>query len=204
VSEVLYLSLQHLYLSICALAIGCAVGLPLAILLSRARHAAPAALALAAAVETVPSIALLGLLMLLPVVGGVGPRPAIAALALYSLMAIVDNSYTGIVSVDRALVDAGRGLGMTELQLLRFVELPQALPAIFAGVRISAVLCIATATAASYIGAGGLGDLVFRGVARGDGAMVMRGALPAIAMSLAAQFGLVRVERRLSRWSKPS
>jgi osmoprotectant transport system permease protein len=203
VSEVLGLSLQHLYLSLCALAIGCAVGLPLAILLSRARPAAPAVLALAAAVETVPSIALLGLLMLVPVVGGIGTRPAIAALALYSLMAIVDNAYTGLVSVDRALVDAGRGLGMTELQLLRFVELPQALPAIFAGVRISAVLCIATATAASYIGAGGLGDLVFRGVARGDGSMVLRGAVPAIAMSLAAQFGLARVERRLSRWSRP-
>lgn len=203
-SELPRLCAQHLWLSGSALLIGCALGLPLAIALSRARRFAPGALMLAGAVQTIPSIALLGLLMLFPLVGGIGAKPAIAALSLYSLMAVLDAAYTGITTVDAALVDAGRGLGMTDLQLLRLVELPQALPSIFAGIRISAVLCVATATAASYIGAGGLGDLIFRGVARGDSALVAQGAIPAIAMSLFAQYSLLAVERRLRRWASRS
>ncbi len=193
------LAMQHAAMVCVALAGAAAAGIPLGILLSRRPRLAPLVLGLAAAAQTVPSVALLALLLLAPVIGGIGARPAVAALFLYSVLAVLENTVAGLRSVDPDLVDAGRGMGMTEGELLRLVELPLALPVIAAGLRLSAVSCVATATVASYVGAGGLGDLIFRGVGRANDAMVAWGALPAILMSLGAHAGLSWVERRLAR-----
>lgn len=198
-AEIARLSAEHLGLAGAALLLALAAGVPLGALLTRRRGWAPWVLGAAGTVQTVPSVALLALLLLAPGVGGIGARPAIAALFLYALMTVVESVYSGIVSVDPTLVDAGRGLGMTEWQLLRLVELPQAAPVLVSGLRMSAVLCLGTATAASYIGAGGLGDLIFRGVGRGDPRMVAWGAIPATAMAVAAHLALLGAERRLAR-----
>ncbi|MBI4371410.1 MAG: ABC transporter permease [Elusimicrobia bacterium] len=198
-AEIGALTLQHLGLSGAALGLAVLAGFPLGVLLTRRRRLAPWVLGGAAAVQTIPSVALLGLLLLLPAVGGIGARPAVTALFLYSLMTVVESVYAGVVSVDPALVDAGRGLGMTERQILRLVELPLALPVLVSGLRMSAVLCLGTATAASYIGAGGLGDLIFRGVGRGNPYMVAWGALPATLMAVGVHLALVAWERRLAR-----
>lgn len=197
--EILRLTLEHLALSGAALGLALAAGAPLGVLLSRRRALAPWVLGAAATVQTVPSPALLGLLMAVPLVGGIGWRPAVTALFLYSLMTVVESVYAGLDSVDPATVDAGRGLGMTEPQLLAHVELPQALPVLIAGLRISAVWCLGTATVASYIGAGGLGDLIFRGVGRGNAHMVAWGALPVTVMAVVLHLGLTALERRLRR-----
>ena len=121
------------------------------------------------------------------------------ALFLYSLLAIIEGVYAGLRQVDPDLIETGRALGMNDYQLLRLVELPLALPSVAAGLRLAAVTCVATATVASYVGAGGLGDLIFRGVGRAHAAMVAWGALPAILMSLAAHAVLTALERRLAR-----
>jgi len=201
--EIFSLSLEHLGMVAAAMALGTAVGVPLGVLLTRKRRLAPYVLGIATTFQTMPSIALLGLLMVLPVVGGIGMRPAVTALFLYSLLAIVENTYIGIQQVHQPTVSAGRGMGMTDFQVLRMIEIPQALPVIVAGVRISAVVSVATATVASYIGAGGLGDLIFRGVARANNAMVLWGAIPAITMSLIAHRLLTWFERRLQAKAAP-
>lgn len=200
-AEILRLTFEHCAMVGAAMALGVLAGVPLGILLTRKKKLAPVILGTATTLQTIPSVALLGLLMLLPVIGGIGIKPAIAALFLYSLLAIVENTYAGIEQVHRPTIDAGRGMGMTDAQILGFIELPQALPIIVAGIRISAVVCVATATIASYIGAGGLGDLIFRGVGRANNAMVAWGALPAIALSLAVHQCLSLFERRLKSGS---
>lgn len=197
--EILRLTLEHLGLAGAALGLALLAGAPLGVLLSRRRRLAPWALGAAAAVQTIPSPALLGLLMAAPLVGGIGWRPAVAALFLYALMTVVESVHAGLGSVDPATVDAGRGLGMTEWQLLSLVELPQALPVLVAGLRMSAVGCLGIATVASYIGAGGLGDLIFRGVGRGNYAMVAWGAIPATLMAVGLHLALTAWERRLRR-----
>jgi osmoprotectant transport system permease protein len=198
-AEILRLTLQHLQLTGASLGLALLVGLPLGVFLSRRRRLAPWVLGAAATIQTVPSVALLGLLLLMPLVGGIGAKPAIAALFLYALMTILESVYAGLISVSPTLVDTGRGLGMTELELLRFVELPQALPMLVAGLRMSTVLVIGTATVAAYIGAGGLGDLIFRGVSRSNPEMIAWGAIPATLLAVAAHLGLTALERRLAR-----
>lgn len=198
-AEIGALTLQHAGMVGAALAAAAAVGLPLGVLLARRPRWAGPVLWLATAVQTIPSVALLALLLLAPVVGGIGARPAVTALFLYSLLAILEGTHAGLRQVDPALSDTGRAMGMTEAQLLARVELPLALPAVAAGLRVAAVTCVATATVASYVGAGGLGDLIFRGVGRANDAMVAWGAAPAILMSLAAHGSLSWAEGRLAR-----
>lgn len=198
-AEIGFLALQHAAMVAVAMSAAAAVGLPLGVLLSRRPRLAGPVLGLATAIQTVPSVALLAVLLFAPVIGGIGARPAVTALFLYSLLAIIEGVHAGLRQVDPDLIETGRALGMSEAQLLRLVELPLALPSVAAGLRLAAVTCVATATVASYVGAGGLGDLIFRGVGRAHDAMVAWGALPAIAMSLAAHAGLTALERRLAR-----
>jgi len=199
--EILRLSVEHIGMVSAAMTMGIVVGIPLGILLTRRKNWAPWILGITTALQTIPSVALLGLLMLL--LGGIGKTPAIAALFLYSLLAIVENTFVGIQQVHAPTVEAGRGMGMTDMQLLTMIEIPQALPVIVAGVRISSVICVATATIASYIGAGGLGDLIFRGVGRYNHAMVAWGAVPAIAMSLIIHRALTLLEHKLEARAVP-
>jgi osmoprotectant transport system permease protein len=175
-----------------------AVGLPVGIVITRRPRWRGPVLGLANVVQTIPSLALFGFLIPLPLIGGIGARTAVVALVLYGLLPIVRNTYTGITSVDPAVREAGRGMGMTDRQLLLMVDLPLALGVILAGVRIATVVNVGTATIAAAIGAGGLGVYIFRGVAMVNDALILAGALPAALMALAADGLLGLAERRLA------
>jgi osmoprotectant transport system permease protein len=196
--EVLGLIGQHLYLVAISTGVAIAVGLPVGIVLTRRPRWRGPVLGLANVVQTIPSLALFGFLIPLPLIGGIGARTAVVALVLYGLLPIVRNTYTGITSVDPAVREAGRGMGMTDRQLLLMVDLPLALGVILAGVRIATVVNVGTATIAAAIGAGGLGVYIFRGVAMVNDALILAGALPAALMALAADGLLGLAERRLA------
>ena len=198
-AEMIQRSIEHLYLVIVAIVISTIVGIPLGILVTRKPKLKKPILGLANIMQTIPSLALFGLLIPVPVLGGIGDRTAIIALTLYSLLPIIRNTYTGIIGVDPAITEAGTGMGMTDMQLLWQVELPLALGVILAGVRVAAVIAIGLATIAAAIGAGGLGVLIFRGVATVNNQLLLAGAIPAAAIALVADFGLGFVEARLSK-----
>lgn len=147
--------------------------------------------------QTIPSLALFGLLIPVPVIGGIGATPAIIALALYSLLPIIRNTYAGIVGVDPAIREAGRGMGMTEQQLLLQVEIPLAMTVILAGVRVATVIAIGVATIAAAIGAGGLGELIFRGISTVNDQLILAGAIPAAIIALLADFAIGWLEKQL-------
>jgi osmoprotectant transport system substrate-binding protein/osmoprotectant transport system permease protein len=193
--EMLGLVGQHLVLVLLSTSLAVALGVPLGIAMTRRPRLARPTLALAGVLQTIPSLALFGFLLPLPLVGGVGARTAIVALVLYALLPILRNTYTGILQVDPAVAEAATGLGMTEGQRLSMVELPLALPVILAGVRIAAVVSVGTATIAAAVGAGGLGTYVFRGLATVDTRLVLAGAVPAAALALVVDALLARVEK---------
>lgn len=196
--EVLGLAWQHVYLVTISTGTAILIGVPLGIALTRRPAWRNPVLGLANVFQTVPSLALFGFLIPLPFLGGIGARTAIVALVLYALLPIVRNTYTGIVSVDPAVREAGRGMGMTDGQLLRLVELPLSMGVILAGVRVATVVGVGTATIAAAIGAGGLGVYIFRGVATVDNTLILAGALPAALMAIAADGLLGLAERRLA------
>jgi osmoprotectant transport system permease protein len=194
-SELLALAGQHVFLVLLATILAVAVGLPLGLALARSPRLARPVLALAGIAQTIPSLALFGLLIPVPFVGGIGARTAVVALVLYALLPVLRNTHAGILQVDPAVREAATGMGMTDGQRLRMVELPLALPVILAGVRIAAVVSVGTATIAAAIGAGGLGTYVFRGIATLDSRLVLAGAVPAAALALLVDGLLARVER---------
>lgn len=196
--EVVALVGQHVYLVAVSTAAAVVIGVPLGIMLSRRPAWRGPVLGLANVFQTVPSLALFGFLIPLPFIGGIGARTAIVALVVYGLLPVVRNTYTGIAGVDPAVREAGRGMGMTDGELLRMVELPLSLGVILAGVRVATVVGVGTATIAAAIGAGGLGVYIFRGVATVDDTLILAGALPAALMALAADGLLGLVERRLA------
>ncbi len=196
--EIWQRSLQHLGLVLMATSIAVLIGIPLGILITRQPKLGRPILGFANVMQTIPSLALFGFLLPIPIIGGIGARTAIVALILYSLLPIVRNTYIGITSVDPAIREAGRGLGMSDRQLLLQVEMPLAIGVILAGVRVATVIGIGLATIAAAIGAGGLGEFIFRGVAIVDNQLILAGAIPAAIMALAADFGLGWLERRLT------
>lgn len=200
-AEIVQHSLEHLYLVTVAILIAIIVGIPLGILITRKPKLRKPILGMANIMQTIPSLALFGLLIPVPVLGGIGSRTAIIALTLYSLLPIIRNTYTGIIGVDAAVREAGKGMGMTDMQLLLQVEIPLALGVMIAGVRVAAVIAIGLATIAAAIGAGGLGVFIFRGVATVNNQLLFAGAIPAALMALIADFGLGLVEKRLSKGS---
>ena len=171
----------HIGLTVVALAIAILIGLPLGIILTRYKKFSPSALGVIGIIQTIPSIALLG--FLLPLLG-IGVTPAIVALFLYALLPIVRNTYTGIEEVDPAVREAARGMGMSDLQILVNVELPLAVPVIFAGIRTATVINVGVATLCALIGAGGLGAFIFRGIALNNVYMILAGAIPAAILAL--------------------
>lgn len=195
--EILALTGQHVLLVLAATAIAVAIGVPLGVALTRRPRLARPVLGFANVVQTIPSLALFGFLIPLPVLGGIGARTAIVALVVYSLLPILRNTHAGILSVDPAVVEAAVGLGMTPGQRMRLVELPLALPVVLAGVRVAVVVGIGLATIAAAIGAGGLGVLIYRGVATVDHRLILAGAVPAALLALAFDFGLGAVEKRV-------
>jgi osmoprotectant transport system permease protein len=194
-AEILSLSLQHLRLVGITIAIAAALALPAAVLLARRPAARRWVLGFTNIAQTVPSLALFG--FLLPFIG-IGEQTAIAALTLYALLPIVRNTLTGILGVDAAVRESALAMGMTRRQILWQVELPLAVPSIVAGLRIATVTTIGTATIAAFIGAGGLGVFLVRGIAMMDKQALLAGALPAAAMALLADEGLEWIERKLS------
>lgn len=196
-NEVLQLTLEHLWLVGTATLAAVAVGVPLGILLTRRPFLSKPVLGGANVMQTIPSLALFGFLLPLPWVGERAEYLAILALTLYALLPILRNTHAGITGVDRAVVEAARGMGMTGRQLLFQVELPLAFGVILAGVRVAAVISVGTATIAAAIGAGGLGEFIFRGVASVNNQLILAGAVPAAALALTADLGLGLVERRL-------
>lgn len=197
--NLLRLTGEHLLIVVIAVTIAIAAGVPLGTLAHRRRNSGAIALRITDAVQTIPSLAMFGFLIPLPFIGGIGVRPAIVALVLYSLLPIVRSTLVGLQRVDPHVRDAATAMGMTGRQLLWQIELPLATPAIVAGIRIAAVTAIGVATIAAAVGGGGLGTLIFRGVAMVDTRLILSGALPAALLALAADVVLTQVERRLAR-----
>jgi osmoprotectant transport system permease protein len=202
--EVVALILEHLFLVAVSTGIAILIGVPLGILLTRKPSLSKPVLGFANIMQTVPSLALFGFLIPLNlylfhvrILGGIGARTAIVALVLYSLLPIIRNTFTGISNVDPAIREAGRGMGMTDRQLLFQVELPLALGVILAGIRVATVICVGTATIAAAIDAGGLGRYIFRGLRMNDNILILAGAVPAALIALAADLILGYGERAM-------
>jgi osmoprotectant transport system permease protein len=197
-AEILSLTLEHLWLVLIAIGVAALVAIPGAVALTRRAGLRSAMLGLASVLQTIPSLALFGFLLPLPFIGGIGRHTAIIALCLYALLPILRNTLVGILGVDPAVRESAVAMGMTRSQILWQVELPLAVPAILAGLRIATVATIGTATVAAAIGAGGLGVFIFRGIATVDTATVLAGAVPAAILALIADGGLEWIEKRLS------
>ena len=199
-SEVLSLSVEHIVLVVSSIAMACAIAIPGAILLSRKPGPRRSAIAVANILQTIPSLALFGFLIPIPIIGGIGKRTAIVALVVYALLPILRNTLTGILGVDPAVRESAVAMGMTPGQVLRQVEIPLAMPTIMAGLRIATVTSVGTAVIAAAIGGGGLGVLIFRGISFNDSGQILSGAVPAAIMALLADEGLGWLERRFSRY----
>ena len=195
--EISTLTLEHLWMVGISMLLAVAIGVPLGILITRRPALNKPILGGANVIQTIPSLALFGFLLPLPWLGSRADRLAIAALTAYALLPIIRNTYTGILGVDPNVREAARGLGLTDWQLLSKVELPLALNVIIAGVRVATVITVGIATIAAAIGAGGLGEFIFRGLAMVDNQVILAGAIPAALMALVADFLLGWAERRL-------
>jgi osmoprotectant transport system permease protein len=188
---------EHIGLVAISTLLAVLVGIPLGILITRIPRLSGAVLGGANVIQTIPSLALFGFLLPVPWLGERGARLAILALMLYALLPLIRNTYTGIRGVDPAVIEAGRAMGLTDWQLLRQVELPLASGVIVAGVRIAAVMSVGIATIAAAIGAGGLGQFIFRGLSMVNNEVILAGAIPAAILALSVDLGLGMVERRL-------
>ena len=197
--EILQRSGEHLLLVAIAIGLALLIALPLSLAIHRRPRWATPVLALANAVQTIPSLAIFGLLLTVPLLGGIGTTPAVVALTLYALLPLLRGLLTGLAQVPAGLKQAGQALGLNGAQVLRHIEAPLALPAAMAGLRVATVISVGVATIAAAIGAGGLGVFIFRGIATVDNGQILAGALPAAAIALAADAGLGALERRLSR-----
>ncbi|MEK5148445.1 MULTISPECIES: ABC transporter permease [Psychrobacillus] len=195
-TEVLEATSVHIQLVFFSMLIAIVLGIGLGILITRVPKLSTVVLGGAGIMQTIPSLALLG--FMIPIFG-IGVNTAIAALFLYSLLPIIRNTYTGIKDVNKATVEAAKGMGMTSLQVLIKVELPLAIPMIMAGVRTAAVINVGTATLAAFIGAGGLGDFIFLGITRGIDGLILLGAIPAALLAIILEIFFTYLER----WTTP-
>jgi osmoprotectant transport system permease protein len=194
------LAIEHI--SIVAVAVGLAIltGVPIGIAITQNRRAADTVLYVASIIVTIPSIALFGLMIpVLSTIGqGIGWMPAVIAILLYSQLPIIRNTYTAITNVDPALRESARGMGMTSFQRLSRVEIPIAVPVIMAGVRTAVVMNIGVAAIAAYIGAGGLGVLISRGISQSDSRQLIAGAVAVSLLAIVADYGLLALQKRLT------
>jgi osmoprotectant transport system permease protein len=193
--EIGQLTLEHLWLTGTALLFAAAIAIPAGIVLTRAPRWAKVVIGATNIIQTIPSLALFGFLLPLPWLGDRAARIAIVALAGYALLPILRNTYTGIRGIDDSILEVARAIGLTDRQLLVKIELPLAASFIFAGLRTATVTCIGIATIAAAVGAGGLGELIFRGVASVDNRLVLAGSIPAALLALAADGALGLLER---------
>jgi osmoprotectant transport system permease protein len=190
---------EHVVLVGASTAVAIAIGVPLGVFAAKRLRAGRPLVALVSIVQTIPSLALFGFLIPLPLLGGLGRRAALVALILYALLPIVRTTAAGLQAIDPALREAGIAMGMTPWQLLRLVEIPLALPSILAGIRVAAVVSVGTATIAAAIGAGGLGEYIFRGLSMVDATVILAGAVPAAVLAILVDVTLTWVERQSMR-----
>jgi len=195
--QVLDLTLEHITLAGVATLLAALVGIPLGVLITRIPRLSKPVIGIANIIQTIPSLALFCFLLPVPWIGARAARLTILALALYVLLPLIQNTFVGIRGVDPSVVEAGRAMGLTDRQLLWQVELPLASGVIVAGVRIATVVSIGLATIAAAIGAGGLGEFIFRGLSMLDNSVILAGAVPAALLALMADFVLGKLERRL-------
>lgn len=196
-NEILQASAEHLWLVVISMLLAIAIGVPLGIAVTRKPWLSKPILGSANVAETIPSLALFGFLLPVPWLGARADRLAIVALAMYALLPIIRNTVAGIQGVDVGVRDAARAMGMTGRQVLLRVELPLSLPVLLAGIRVATVWTVGIATIAAAIGAGGLGEFIFRGLAMVDNRVILEGAIPAAMLALAADVGFGLLERRL-------
>ncbi len=194
-AEIAELTVEHLWLTAAAMLFAALIAIPAGIWLTRAPRWAKPVIAVANILQTIPSLAMFGFLLPLPWLGERAARIAIVALTAYALLPILRNTYTGIRGIDPAIVEVARALGLTGSQRLFKVELPLAASFILAGLRTATVTCVGIATIAAAVGAGGLGELIFRGVASVDNRLVLAGAVPAALLALVADGALGLLER---------
>src|SRR5881394_3197366 len=187
---------QHVWLVFIAIAIAVAIALPVGVLITRRKRLRAPVLGIANVMQTIPSLALFGFLIPLPFIGGIGPRTAIVALVFYALLPIIRNTVTGILGIDPSVREAAVAMGMTDRQVLFQVELPLAMSVILTGVRVAVVITIGVAIIAAEVGAGGLGEYIFRGLRLNDNNLLLAGAVPSAAMALLADFGFGLIEKR--------
>lgn len=195
--EILQSTGEHVWLVGAAMLLAIMIGVPLGIVVARRPWLAKPILGTANVAETIPSLALFGFLLPVPWLGDRADRLAIVALTLYALLPIIRNTSAGISGVDPAVRESARGMGMTDRQILWKVELPLSIPTVIAGIRVATVLTIGIATIAAAVGAGGLGEFIFRGLAMVNDQLILAGAVPAALLALAADFMLGVLERRL-------
>ena len=198
-SEIISRTGEHLFLVIVAMSIAIMMGIPLGIIITKKPKLAPPILALANGIQTIPSLAIFGFLLSIPLIGGIGKIPVIIALTLYALLPLIRNTYVGITNINPAIKEAGLAMGMTQWQLLTKVEIPLALPVIIAGIRVSTVISVGIATIAAAIGGGGLGVFIFRGIATVNNQLILAGAIPATLMALLIDASLGFLEQRLTK-----
>lgn len=194
--EITTLSIEHLWLTGAAMLFATAIAVPAGIWLTRAPRWATPVIGASNILQTIPSLAMFGFLLPLPWLGERAARIAILALTAYALLPILRNTYAGIRGIDPAVIEVARALGLTNTQRLFKVELPLAASFILAGLRTATVTCVGIATIAAAVGAGGLGELIFRGVASIDNRLVLAGAVPAALLALIADAALGLLERR--------
>jgi osmoprotectant transport system permease protein len=192
--ELLVLTREHILLVFFSTGLAIVIGVPLGILLTRLKALQTPVLGFANIMQTVPSLALFGLLIPISFIG-IGARAAIIALALYALLPVIRNTVTGILGIDPKIREAARAMGMTDGQVLRLVELPLAMPVMLTGIRVAVVICVGVATVAAAVGAGGLGTYIFRGLRQNDNNLILAGAIASALLALLCDFGLGQVER---------
>src|SRR5436305_6882148 len=201
-SDILAHIAQHVWLVFISIAIAVVIALPVGVLITRKKSLRSPILGIANVMQTIPSLALFGFLIPLPFIGGIGPRTAIVALVFYALLPIIRNTVTGILGVDGAVREAAVAMGMTDRQVLFKVELPLAMSVILTGVRVAVVITIGVAIIAAEVGAGGLGEYIFRGLRLNDNRLLLAGAVPSALMALVADFGFSAIEKRFDTTAK--
>src|SRR3989442_7456866 len=203
-SDILAHIAQHVWLVFISIAIAVVIALPVGVLITRKKNLRSPILGIANVMQTIPSLALFGFLIPLPFIGGIGPRTAIVALVFYALLPIIRNTVTGILGVDTAVREAAVAMGMTDRQVLFKVELPLAMSVILTGVRVAVVITIGVAIIAAEVGAGGLGEYIFRGLRLDDNHLLLAGAVPSAALGLLAGVGFSTCGKTFVHNAKPA
>ena len=195
--ELLALTREHIFLVLVSTGLAILIGVPLGVLSTRVRSLQTPVLGFANIMQTVPSLALFGLLIPISFIG-IGARAAIIALALYALLPVIRNTVTGILGIDPKIREAATAMGMTDWQVLRLVEIPLAMPVILTGIRVAVVICVGVATVAAAVGAGGLGTYIFRGLRQNDNNLLLAGAIASALLALLCDLGLGQIEKSYS------